>query len=152
MTVVFDIFSKRRRFNFDLENRCALYCGFVARMCKFLRCRSSSIDHINRINDMFEKAKGRMENECDIIEIMDQIRRSKNFQRNFLSHRQKILLKFDRSNVIYQDHGKDESDQSDANLDIDEKICKRLDSENKLAVVFTVAKLFKILTPYIEEN
>jgi len=104
MCVVFDIFSRRRRFNFDLENRIALYCGFVARMCKFLRCKSSSIDHMNHINDMFEKAKGRMENDCDIIEVMDQIRRSKNFQRNFLSRRQKILLKFDKSNIIYQDH------------------------------------------------
>jgi len=36
--------------------------------------------------------------------------------------------------------------------DIDERITRGLDSKSSLAVVFTVARLFKILLPYTEEK
>jgi len=36
--------------------------------------------------------------------------------------------------------------------EIDERITRGLDSKSTLAVLFTVAKLFKILQPYTEEK
>jgi len=47
------------------------------------------------VNKVFERAQDRLNKDTDIIEIMDQVRKSKNFQRNFLKREQKILLKFD---------------------------------------------------------
>jgi len=93
MNVVFEIFSKRKKFNYDLGERIRLYIGFVGPVCKFLRC--CDCKRMIQNNKLYEKAKERLEAECDIVEVMDQVRRSKNFQRNFLSRRQKILLKFD---------------------------------------------------------
>jgi len=63
-------------------------------------CKACKFTELIRTNKMFERAKEQLDKDCDIIEIMDQSRKSKNFQRNFLSHRQKILLKFDNGNVI----------------------------------------------------
>jgi hypothetical protein len=103
-----------------------------------------------RMNKIFEKAKGRLDQDCDIIEVMDQVRKSKNFQRNFLSRQQKILLKFDRSNII---DGNSESEVSgDEKEDHDDIIAKNLNSPNGLVVIFTIAKLMSILKPYIEEK
>ena len=98
MTIIFEIFSKRKEFDYALKERLMLYFGFLAPVFKCLRCRC--YDHMIQVNKIFEKAVGRLDDECDIIDVMDQIRKSKNFQRNFLTRQQKILLKFDHSNVI----------------------------------------------------
>ena len=78
---------------------------------------------------------------------MDQVRKSKNFLRNFLSRQQKILLKFDHSNLI--DGNSEEEKTGDEALDHDEVIAKNLSSPNGLVVIFTIAKLMKILKPYV---
>ena len=80
-------------------------------MCKILRCRIIKLTELIRTNKMFERAKEQLDKDCDIIEIMDQTRKSKNFQRNFLSHKQKILLRFDNGNVIREVES--ESDNED---------------------------------------
>ena len=41
-----------------------------------------------------------MDKECDIICIMEQVRKSKNFLKNYLTREQKILMKYDHSNII----------------------------------------------------
>ena len=38
--------------------------------------------------------------ECDLLSIMNQARRYKNFLKNYLTHEQKILQKFDSINLI----------------------------------------------------
>jgi len=43
---------------------------------------------------------------------MDQVRKSKNFQRNFLTRQQKILLKFDMNNVV-NDESEEEEEGSE---------------------------------------
>jgi len=70
-TVAFDIFSKRKRFNYDLKERVRLYLGFMAPVCKFLRCKSCNYDQMMRAKKIFEKAKDRLEFDCDIIQVMD---------------------------------------------------------------------------------
>jgi len=81
---------------------------------------------------------------------MDQIRKSKNFQRNFLSRRQKIILQFDKSNIIERVH--DSGSDNEVKEDIDTQLLKNLDSQNKMVLIFTAAKILKILIPYIKET
>ena len=54
-----------------------LYFGFMARVFKCFRIRC--FDHMIQMNKIFEKAVGRLDDECDIIDVMDQVRKSKNF-------------------------------------------------------------------------
>ena len=77
-----------------------LYLGFLGPILKCLRCRFFDYDHMIHMTKIFAKAKSRLDQDCNIIEIMDQVRKSKNFQRNFLSRQQKILLRFDHSNIV----------------------------------------------------
>ncbi len=107
MAMVFAIFSKRKKFQYNLKEKIMLYLGILGPVLRFLRCRCLNYDLMIHMNKIFGKAKDRLDKDCDIIEIMDQVRKSKNFQRNFLSRQQKILLKFDRSNLI---DGKSESE------------------------------------------
>ena len=100
MTMVFDIFSKRKKFEYNLKERMILYLGFLGPILKCLRCRFFDYDHMIHMTKIFAKAKSRLDQDCNIIEIMDQVRKSENFQRNFLCRQQKILLKFDHSNIV----------------------------------------------------
>ena len=78
---------------------------------------------------------GRLDNECDIIDVMEQVRKSKNFLRNHLKREQKILLKFDYSNVIDADSESEESSAEEYEvLDQDEIISKNLNSTNGFVV------------------
>ena len=128
-----------------------LYFGFLGPVLKCLRCRCFNYENIIRVKKIFEKAKGCRDDECDIIDIMDQVRRSKNFQRNFLTRQQKILLKYDYSNVIGGVQNEEES-SAEEEIDIDEVIAKNLNSPNGLVVMFTISKLIKILQPYTTEE
>jgi len=144
MTMIFDIFSKRKKFDYNLNERVMLYCGFLGPLLKFFRCRCFNYDAMIRVNKIFEKAKGCLDDECDIIDIFDAVRKSKNFQRNFLTRQQKILLKYDNSNVITA-VGSDEESEDEEVIDIDENIAKCLNSPNGLVAICTIAKLVKIL-------
>jgi hypothetical protein len=106
-TIVFDIFSKRKQFHYESKERLWLYLGFLVPVLKCLRCRC--FGNMIRVNKIFEKAVGRLDNECDIIDVMEQVRKSKNFLRNHLKREQKILLKFDYSNVIDANSESEES-------------------------------------------
>jgi len=74
---MFDIFSKRKEFDYALKERLMLYFGFTAPVFKCLRCRC--FNHMIQVNKIFEKGVGRLDDECDIIDVMDQVRKSKNF-------------------------------------------------------------------------
>jgi excinuclease UvrABC ATPase subunit len=94
-TMVFDIFSSRKKFTYDFRERLTLYFGFLGPVYKCLRCKCFNHERMIHVNKVFERAQDRLNKDADIIEIMDQVRKSKNFQRNFLKREQKILLKFD---------------------------------------------------------
>ncbi len=79
MTMVFDIFSKRKKFDYDIKERLMLYFGFLGPIFKFLRCRCFNYDHMIHVKKIFERAKYQLDTDCDIIEVMDQVRKSKNF-------------------------------------------------------------------------
>ena len=84
-----------------------------------------------------------MDKECDIICIMEQVRRSKNFLKSYLTREQKILMKYDHSNII------DGENEEDTDIeDIDDTIANNLQSTNALVAMFTLVKLSKILDPY----
>ena len=61
-----------------------------------------------------------MTKDCDIVEVMNQVRQSKNFRKNYMTHEEKILLRFDKSNVIDAMSGEESGD--DSLSDIDDKI------------------------------
>ena len=101
------------------------------------------------VNKIFEKAVGRLDNECDIIDVMEQVRKSKNFLRNHLRREQKILLKFDYSNVIdANSESEDYSAEEEEVLDQDEIISKNLNSTNGLVAMWQIGNLVKIFKPY----
>ena len=85
MTMIFDIFSSRKKFDYYLNERVMLYFGFLGPVLRFLRCKCLNYDHMIHVKKIFDRAKGRLDDECDIIDVMDQVRKSKNFQRNFLT-------------------------------------------------------------------
>ena len=134
-TIVFDIFRKRKQFEYELKERVWLYLGFLAPVLKCLnKCRRYwYFENMIEVNKIFEKAVSRLDNECDIIDVMEQVRKSKNFLRNHLRREQKILLKFDYSNVIDANSESEEgSGQEEEILDQDEIISKNLNSTNGL--------------------
>ena len=90
-----------------------------------------------------------MDKDCDLIDIMEQVRGSKNFLRNFLTREQKILLKYDVSNIIDGEHA--ESDEEEI-LDFDDSIANNLQSDNGLVAMFTLVKLGRILNPYTQNG
>jgi hypothetical protein len=49
---------------------------------------------------IFKKGIMKIGKECDLLSMMNQARRSKNFLKNYLTHEQKILQKFDCANLI----------------------------------------------------
>jgi len=120
MTMIFDIFSKRKKFAYGLDERIMLYCGRVGYVLRFCRCKCFNYDNIIRVNKLYEKAKGCLDDECDIIDIFGAVRKSKNFQKNFLTRQQKILLKYDCSNVIKAVDSDEDSEEEV--LDIDDTI------------------------------
>jgi len=119
--MIFDIFSRRKKFDYHLNERIMLYFGFLGPCLKFCRCRCINYENIIGVNKIFNRAKGCLDDECDIIDIFDAVRKSKNFQRNFLTRQQKILLKYDVSNVIGTVPSDGESEEGEV-PDIDEVI------------------------------
>jgi len=80
---------------------------------------------------------------------MDSVRKSNNFNQTFLTRQQKILLRNMNTNIIKEIHSDKES-ESEEEVNIDEQIAKNLSSSNAIVVLFTIAKLIKILKPYTE--
>ena len=81
------------------------------------------------------------------------MRKSKNFLRNFLSREQRIMLKFDRTNVIEVNSSEEDEGVEDRDLsDIDDDITTGLQSNNGLVAVFSLARLLKVLTPFAKQR
>lgn len=79
LTMVFDIFSRRKVFDLHLNERIMIYFGFLGPILKILRCKFFNYQGMIHVKKIFEKARDRLDRDCDIIEIMDQVRKSKNF-------------------------------------------------------------------------
>lgn len=71
MTMVFDIFSKRKKFDYNIKEKLMLYFGFMFNVLKFLRCRCLNLENMHHVNKIFARAKIRLDRDCDIIEVMD---------------------------------------------------------------------------------
>jgi len=147
--MIFDMFSKRKKFEYHLNERIMLYMGFLGPVLKFLRCRCFNYDNMIRVNRMFNKAKDYLDEECDIIDIMNSVRKSNNFNQTFLTREQKILLRNVNNNIINEIHSDKES-ESEEEVCIDEQIAKNLSSSNTIVVMFTIGKLVKILKRYTQ--
>ena len=122
-----------------------LYMGFLAPILKCFRCRCFNLDKMLNTRRIFKKANKKIGRECDLLSIMEQVRRSKSFLRNYMSHEQKILHKFDCSNVI---DASSSSGTESGPSDVDEIMVHNLSHESGLVAMFTVGKLSKLLKPY----
>jgi hypothetical protein len=116
---------------------------------KCLKCRCFNQEKMLHTRKIFKKANFKLARECDIISIMDQVRKSKSFLRNHLSHEQRILQKFDCRNVIDASSSSG-ADSGERPSDVDEIMVHNLSHKSGLVAMFTLGKLDKILKPYTE--
>jgi len=70
-TMVFDIFSSRKKFTYDFRERLTLYFGFLGPVYKWMRCKCFNHERIIHVNKVFERAQDRLNKDADLIEIMD---------------------------------------------------------------------------------
>ena len=61
ITMVFDIFSRRKKFEYNLKERIILYLGFLGPILRCLRCRFFDYDNMIRKTKIFEEAKSRLD-------------------------------------------------------------------------------------------
>lgn len=94
---------------------------------------------------VYKKAAARYSKDCDIVKVMENVRQSNNFMKNFLTREQKLLLKFDMNNII---DGESSSGTEGGPSDIDEIISTNLSSSNGLIAMFTLLKVKTLLKPY----
>jgi hypothetical protein len=97
-TFLYNIFRSRQKFVFDLSERMFLYFGYLLPFFRCLGCRDQ--DRIKKRVKLFNRAKDRYESDLDVLRIMQTVKMSENFLKSFLYHEDKLLLKFDSSNVI----------------------------------------------------
>ncbi len=85
---------------------------------------------------LFKQAKKRYEEDLDVLRIMQTIKQSANFLKSYLSHENKLLLKFDNTNVIAvsssdADGDKEEEYKSDSdNNDQDDRLIENLNHKD----------------------
>ena len=96
--IVFDMFSRRKKFVYDLSKRIILYLGYLGYMLRFCRCKRFDADSIIYQKKTYQRAVELIEKDCDIKNIMDVTRRYSNFENNFLTNKQKLLL-FERTKL-----------------------------------------------------
>lgn len=74
-TMMFDIFSSRKKFIFNLKQRLNLYFGYIGHFLKCLRCRCLNYDLMLHNIKVYKIAVRKIENECDIINVLQSVRR-----------------------------------------------------------------------------
>jgi len=52
-TMVFEIFSSRKKFTYDFRERLTLYFGFIGPVLKCLRCKCFNHERMNHVNKVF---------------------------------------------------------------------------------------------------
>lgn len=95
---------------------------------------------------MFKKAEERYLKDLDIISFSKTIRESINFQKNYLSNQQKLLMKFDYCNVINA-----ETDGSEVE-DYNERMVSNISGDNGMVAMFTLGKLSQLLSNYTQSK
>ena len=99
-TMVFEIFSGRKKFVYGFKQRVNLYFGFLGKILKTMNCKMFDYDLMMHNRKVFSRATATIDKDCDIIDVMNCVRKTKNFTRNFMNREQKILMKFDQNNII----------------------------------------------------
>ena len=82
--MIFDIFSTRREFEYNSYQRCNLYFAWLGYLFKCLRCKCVDYDLMIHNRKVFFDAKDKLEKDFDLIDVMNQVRKSKNFIKNLL--------------------------------------------------------------------
>jgi len=129
-----------------------LYFGFFLPCLRCCGCKEKK--ELRRMK-LFKQAKKRYEEDLDVLRIMQTVKQSANFLKSYLSHENKLLLKFDNTNVIAvsssdADGDKEKEYKSDSdNNDRDDRLIENLNHKEKLRSIFALGKLKKCLMPLI---
>jgi len=90
---------------------------------------------------VFNKGCIRIGKDCDLIDMMVQTRRIKNFLKNYLTHPQKILMKFDEANVL---NGSSSSGTDYESSDLDQKLVNNMNTTTPRAALVAFFSSIKI--------
>ena len=93
-----------------------------------------------------------MDKDFDLIDIMNGVRKSKIFLKNFMTREQKVVMRYDVSNVVDGSEESPESGAEPSDSDFDDVIAKNLQSKNGFTAMLTLAKISKILEPYTKSK
>jgi len=90
---------------------------------------------------------------------MQTVNQSKNFLKSFLYHDDKLLLKFDGSNVIDPSSSDDDTNHSIEKIktdssddDYNEKLIENLNNKDRLTSIFALGRLKKYLMPLVNNE
>ena len=83
---------------------------------------------------------------------MNGVRKSKIFLKNFMTREQKVVMRYDVSNVVDGSEESPESGAEPSDSDFDDVIAKNLQSKNGFTAMLTLAKISKILEPYTKSK
>ena len=123
--MVFEIFSGRKKFVYDFKQRLNLYFGQFGKILKSMSCKLFDYEGMMHNMKVYKKAAATIDKDCDIIDVMNCVRKTKNFTRNFMTREQKILMKFDQKNII-DGEVETESGSGEEFSDIDDLITTNL--------------------------
>ena len=77
--MVFEIFSGRKKFLYDFKQKLNLYFGHFGKIFKLMKCKLFDYDLMIHNKKVFKKASATIDKDCDIIDVMNCVRKTKNF-------------------------------------------------------------------------
>ena len=131
-------FVNRKRFNYTPKKLVQYFCRcFCLRDLKKNKNLKTHSDHY-----LFEKAEQKFRNELDVVRIVKTLRRYKMLAQAMLSQKHRLLLKFQRANLIETSSS---SSDSDDNM-YDE--LKLVENNNPLVRLVTYGKIKKMINQF----
>jgi hypothetical protein len=105
---MFFAFLNRKRFNYSAKQIKEYFCG-----CMCLRDIGKMKNDKNlEPHYIFEKAETKLKNELDVVRIVKSMRKLKALTQAILSQKHRLLLKFQRSNLVETSSSSSDSDDN----------------------------------------
>ncbi|CDW74033.1 UNKNOWN [Stylonychia lemnae] len=110
------------------------------------RKQSLRFDKQNKVHYLFRKGKKKLKKELDIIKLLKSLRKFKLLQQAMLPQKSRVLLSYQRFNLI-------ETDSSSSDSDDDKKQTTTLmESKNPLIRLFMYGKIKKMMQQFLDKN
>ena len=136
MQSVFFVLLNRKRFNYNVKKIKQYFLGCMCirdiNKMKHLKGKESHF--------LFKKAESKLKNELDVVRIVKNMRQLKSLAQAMLSQKHRLLLKFQRSNLVETSSS---SSDSDNNMFDDLKLMENKDPWVKLSTYGKMKKKMK---------